>query len=78
MKKQLKCGIIGLSMGTFHLDAVIANGAEIGAICDINTETLSKVGNKYEVPIEKQFTDWKELVAIKELDIIHIKCYTIQ
>ena len=72
MKKQFKCGIIGLSMGIFHLDAVIANGAEIDAVCDVNPETLKKIGDKYEIPEEKRFTDWKELVAIEELDIIHI------
>lgn len=72
MKKTLKCGIIGLSMGIFHLDAVLNNGAEIGAICDVNPETLKKVGDKYNIPEEKRFTDWKELIAIEELDIIQI------
>lgn len=72
MKKTLKCGIIGLSMGIFHLDAVLNNGAEIGAICDVNPETLKKVGDKYNVPEEKRFTDWKELLKIEELDIIQI------
>ena len=52
MKKTLKCGVIGLSMGIFHLDAVLHNGAEIGAICDINPETLKKIGDKYEIPEE--------------------------
>ena len=64
MKKTLKCGIIGLSMGIFHLDAVLNNGAEIGAICDVNPETLKKVGDKYNVPEEKRFTDWKELFEL--------------
>ena len=72
MKKIWKCGIIGLSMGVFHLDAVLNNGAEIGAICDVNEETLKKVGDKYDIPEEKRFTDWKELVALEELDIIQI------
>lgn len=59
-------------MGIFHLDAVLANGAEIGAVCDVNPETLKKIGDKYEIPKEKRFTDWRELIAIDELDIIQI------
>ena len=82
MKKKLKCGIIGLSMGIFHLDAVLANGAEIGAVCDVNPETLKKIGDKYEIPEEKRFTDWRELIAIDAcslgvtLSVIISKPYT--
>ena len=69
MKKTYVSGIIGLSMGTFHLDAVIENGAKIGAICDVNEATLKKIGDKYNIPEERRFTDWKELMKIDELDI---------
>ena len=72
MKETYVSGIIGLSMGTFHLDAVIENGAKIGAICDVNKETLKKIGDKYNIPEERRFTDWKQLMKIDELDIIHI------
>ena len=72
MKETYVSGIIGLSMGAFHLDAVIENGAKIGAICDVNEETLKKIGDKYNIPEERRFTDWKELMKIDELDIIHI------
>ena len=72
MKKTLKCGIIGLSMGIFHLDAVLNNGAEIGAICDVDPETLKKIGDKYGISEDKRFLDWRELIKVEDLDIIHI------
>ena len=72
MKETYVSGIIGLSMGTFHLDAVIEKGAKIGAICDVNEATLKKIGDKYNIPEERRFTDWRELMKIDELDIIHI------
>ena len=72
MEKKYVSGIIGLSMGIFHLDAVIENGGVIGAVCDVNEATLKKVGDKYNVPEERRFTDWRELIKLDEIDIIHI------
>ena len=71
MKKIWKCGIIGLSMGIFHLDAVLNNGAEIGAICDVNEETLKKVGDsttfprRSALPIGRRWLLWRSLILFR-------------
>ena len=42
--EKLVVGVIGLGMGANHLKGAIANGAEVGLICDIDPEKLAKVG----------------------------------
>ena len=47
MKKKLVVAILGLQMGRRHLFAAKEYGAEIGAICDIDTEKLAKYKEEY-------------------------------
>lgn len=62
MEKKLVVGIVGLSMGKGHLKATIQCGAEVAAICDIDTARLNKIGDEFEIPADRRFTDWTELV----------------
>lgn len=68
--KKLSAAVIGLYMGKRHLKAIIENGADVAAICDINPETLKEVGDEYGIPEEKRYTDWRHLLNIPELDIV--------
>lgn len=72
MKKKLAVGVIGLSMGKLHLVAAIQYGAEISAICDTNEKTLASVGSEYNIPPEKQFTDYHPLVQNPQINLIII------
>ncbi len=70
MDKKFVLGVVGLRMGEAQLRGAIEKGFEIGAICDINPETLKKVGDAHNVPEEKRFTDYKDLVANPELTAV--------
>ncbi len=67
--KKPVIGVVGLEFGTFHIMGIQANGYEIGAICDINPETLKKWGETYHVPSDKYYTDYRDLLNIG-LDIV--------
>ncbi len=69
-KKDLVVGIIGLVMGRHHLESVINYGAEVGAICDIDPEQLKKIGDDFNIPEEKRFTDYKELVKDPRINVV--------
>ncbi len=71
--KKLTVAVIGLSgMGRSHLDAAIKYGAQIGAICDINEETLKLAGDKFGIPEEKRFTDHMDIVSDPAVDAVII------
>ena len=44
----------------------------ITAICDINEETLNKVGNDLNIPIEYRFTDYNDLINCDIVDAVEI------
>ena len=63
--------VIGLAMGRAHLKGAIASGAEVGKICDVNTEWMEKVAKELakaegadlfqicpETPYTKADLDW--------------------
>jgi long-subunit acyl-CoA synthetase (AMP-forming) len=60
--KKLVFGVVGLNMGNGQLTGAIDLGYEIGAICDIDEEQLKKIGDMHNIPEERRFTDYKELV----------------
>ncbi len=70
--EKLVVGVIGLGMGESHLKGAIESGAEIGLICDTNSEKMKSVGAKYGVPEEKQTTDWHDIVNSKEINVVII------
>ncbi len=73
MEQKLVVGIVGLKMGRGHLEAVLKyEGAEVGAICDINPAKLNEVGDQYNIPVEKRFTDYMDLVNNPEINVVLI------
>ena len=71
MEKKLRTAVIGLSMGERHVTGVLGNeSAELVAICDINPETLKRVGDQFGIPEEKRYTDWHDLLKLESgLDV---------
>ncbi len=67
--KKLTVAVIGVAgMGRSHIDAAIKYGAHIGAICDINKETLKLAGEKFGIPEKKRFTDYGDIVNDTSID----------
>ena len=63
MKKQdLSVAIIGLRMGEYHLKSVISYGSQVTAICDPDERLLNEIGDRYEIPAERRYTDYRPLV----------------
>lgn len=70
MEQKLVVGVIGLRMGRTHLKGVVAYGAEIGAICDVDPDVLRAVGEEFHVPEEKRFLDYREVVANPQVNTV--------
>lgn len=66
--KQLKVAVIGLQFGMAHIEGAMGCGAEIAAICDSNEEHLRFAGERYAIPEEKRFTDYRELLHRDDID----------
>jgi predicted dehydrogenase len=71
MSKKINVAIIGLGFGKEFIPIYQAYpGVEVYAICRRNKEELQKVGEKFG--ITNLYTDWRDLLDIKEIDAIHI------
>lgn len=46
--------------------------AVITAVCDINKEHLKKVGDELNIPEEKRYTNYRELIADEQVDAVEI------
>ena len=71
---MIKVAVIGVgSISECHLDAYVKNkDAELYAICDINPETLKRQGERYNIPEERRFLDYKELLKLPEIDAVSV------
>jgi len=73
MEKKLTVGIVGLSFGSYHLEGILNGGiAEIGAVCDKNPETLKTQGDRFGIPEEKRFTDYRAILNNPEINAVVI------
>ena len=73
---KLKVGIIGCGgiANQKHFPALKNNAdlAEMVAFCDIIEERATKAAEEYGVEGAKVYTDYRELLADPEIDIVHI------
>lgn len=76
MDKKIKVGIIGCGgIATWtHVPGykAIPDMAEVYALCDIDEAKLRKKGEEWGVPVERQFTDYKELIKSGIVDCVDI------
>ena len=73
MDKKLKAAVIGTSrsMGKRHVSAVLAHkDAELVAICDLDPKALNEAGDEFGVPVEKRYTNWRDLLDIEGLNVV--------
>ena len=71
MEVKLNVGVIGCGMGRLHAQGVqMQQGACLYAICDINPETLEKVGD--ELNVSRRFLDYRDMIADPALDAVII------
>lgn len=71
---MLKIGIIGLGgVSSRHIREIQAcDKGEIRAICDINPDTLKKIGDKLNIPESHRFTNYKDLIACDDVEAVEI------
>ena len=73
MEKKIRVAVIGMGMGAAHANAILQHEeACLCAICDINPEKLSAAGTTLNIPSERRFTDWRDLLTLKEINTIVI------
>jgi predicted dehydrogenase len=74
MIKPLKVGIVGCGgiVRGFHLNPgwLSVPGAEIVAVCDLHEPAAAKLAADFKIP--RTYTDYRELIAKEELDIIDV------
>ena len=69
---MVKCGVIGCGViAPTHIVAVksIPN-ASLEALCDINSERLNNRAEEHNVA--KRYTDYRDMLADKDIDLVHI------
>ena len=71
-QKQLTVGCIGMQFGMSHIEGATACGARIAAICDCDAEHLRAAGERYGIPEENRFTDYRDLLNRKEIDAVTV------
>ncbi len=71
---DIRVGLIGCGgISAKHLSELSkASGCVIYALCDINPEKLRAAGEKYNVPEERRFSDYHDLIALPEVDAVDI------
>ncbi len=72
MEQKLVVGNIGMMFGMAHVEGALHYGAEIAAICDLNEKNLRAAGEKYGIPVEKQFTDYHDLINNPDINVISV------
>jgi len=69
--RKIKVAIIGLGFGADFIPIYQKHpDAEMYAICRRNKQELDRCGQKYGV--ERRFTDYEDILKIKEVDAIHV------
>lgn len=72
---KIKVGIVGVGMianGKHMPSLAKLENVEMAAFCDLIEERAAAGAAKYGVPDAKVFTDYKELLAIPEIDVVHV------
>jgi len=72
---KVKVGIIGvggIANGKHMPSLAKLKNVEMVAFCDIIEERAIEGAKKYGTPDAKVFTDYRDLLAIKEIDVVHV------
>lgn len=72
---KLKIGIVGIGViaTTKHIPSLLRrDDVEIRALCDVDTDKCKKAMDDFNLQHAKIYTDYKELCADAELDVVHV------
>ncbi len=72
MDRKIRSAHIGMQFGMSHIEGAMAFGAEIAAICDCDRKNLDAAGERYGIGPEKRFTDWREIAAMDDVDVVTV------
>ncbi len=75
MEKTIKVGIIGcggIANGKHMPSLKKVKNCEMVAFCDIVIEKAEKAAKDFGTPDAKVFADYKDLLAIEDIDVIHV------
>lgn len=72
MSEKLVVANIGMKFGMCHVEGAMSYGAEIGALCDSNEENLKFAGERYNIPEEKRFTDYHDIINNENINVVTV------
>ncbi|NLY30214.1 MAG: Gfo/Idh/MocA family oxidoreductase [Firmicutes bacterium] len=75
MSKKLRVGIVGvggIANGKHMPSLAKLDNVEMVAFCDVIKERAEKGAHQYGTPDAKVFTDYRDLVALEDLDVVHV------
>lgn len=72
MKEKISVANIGMKFGMSHVEGAMSFGADIAAICDCNEENLRFAGERYSIPEEKRFLDYKYLLNNDSINAVTV------
>ena len=75
MARKVKVGLIGTGSisQSVHIPAYEKHpDAEVVATCDINLETLKKVGDRLGIPEKFRFEKYDDLLKLKEIEMVDV------
>lgn len=71
MANPVRIGVIGCgSIGSYHIEKLVAAGAKLVAVCDIDPDALQSAAKKFAVP--NAMPDYRDLLALDELDAVTV------
>lgn len=73
--KKIKVGLVGLGWvcNAVHIDGYKqVPDCEITAICDIKPDRLNKVGDELGIPENRRFSDYRDLIACDDVEVVDI------
>ena len=77
--KKTRVGIIGsgnIAIYWAHVPSYkTVEECEITAICDIDEAKLKKVGDELGIPENRRFTDYHDLIACEDVDVVDISTW---
>ena len=73
--KKVKVGIVGvggIANGKHMPSLAKLDNVEMVAFCDVIKERAEKGAEEYGAPGAKVFTDYRDLIALEDLDVVHV------
>ena len=73
--RTVKVGIVGcggIANGKHLPSLKVCENVEMVAFCDIIIERAEKAAKEYGVKGAKVFKDYKDLLAMKEIEVVHV------